>query len=99
MVELKVTGTTDGKAVAVTSVEGSPAAVIAETAFGAGRLLCYIAEQTRIPQEVILEAFSGTLSKVMNTTDVSNKAPEDLDMKELLKRELSRLIDLLGGMK
>ena len=99
MVDLKVTRTTDGKAVAVTSVEGSPATVIAETAFGAGRLLCYVAEQTRIPQEVILEAFSGVLSTTMNTTDISNKAPEDLDMKELLKRELSRLIDLLGGMK
>lgn len=99
MVELKVTGTTDGKAVAVTSVEGSPATVIAETAFGAGRLLCYVAEQTGIPQEVILEAFSGALSTVVRTTDISNKALEDLDMKELLKRELNHLIDLLGGMK
>lgn len=99
MVELKVTGTTGGKAVAITSVEGSPATVIAETAFGAGRLLCYVAEQTRIPQEVILEAFSEALGIVMHNANISNKAPEDLDMKELLKRELSHLIDLLGGMK
>lgn len=99
MVELKVNRTTNGKAVAVTSVEGSPATIIAETAFGAGRLLCYVAEQTGIPQEVILEAFSGALSTVTQDTNTSNKALEDLGMKELLKRELSHLIDLLGGMK